>query len=321
MKKSSLKYIITILATICIFAVLFVKIDFSLVISRIKQVDPGLFLAALIVSVLSNIVIPTEEWRLILKPMGCRIPFWEAAFIKLGTRPIKGILPLKSGELMRPYYLQRVHGFPFSSGLLSILITLAFNFLSLPLIILLGCVVFRANPYKAGYLSAVFLAFSFLVGFLLKKNAGKNKNGYALLEKLSPKLNEGIKSSGVHYSSLGLRSMALPFFYAVLAAAGSVLTLYILTRALGADIPLSALFIFTPLVILATHFPITVSGLGLRESATVVFFSPYASPEVMLSAGILLSFVDAIFPTMIGLVFTRAFLGKTWDGDRQAEVQ
>jgi len=51
-------------------------------------------------------------------------------------------------------------------------------------------------------------------------------------------------------------------------------------------------------------------GIGLREGLFVLCFVGYASPPILLVAGIAVSVVEYLLPTMCGLFFLRPFLRR-----------
>jgi len=85
---------------------------------------------------------------------------------------------------------------------------------------------------------------------------------------------------------------------------------YILTRAIGLEVPYGVVAVLGAVVMLAGELPITVLGLGVREAAVLVLFSKYAPPEKLVAAGVLFSLVEYVYPNMIGLFFTKKFLVK-----------
>jgi hypothetical protein len=66
----------------------------------------------------------------------------------------------------------------------------------------------------------------------------------------------------------------------------------------------------TPFVIIGSNLLITIAGLGTRELAVTVCFAAYASMEQLVSLGILLSFVEVIFPLCFGLMFVVPFTNR-----------
>ena len=67
----------------------------------------------------------------------------------------------------------------------------------------------------------------------------------------------------------------------------------IISRALGIDIPVLAMFTVIPLSIFVTMLPVSINGIGLREGVFVFFFSAYGidAVEAIAFAWIALGFV------------------------------
>lgn len=84
-------------------------------------------------------------------------------------------------------------------------------------------------------------------------------------------------------TALGVITVGLVYqFVLVLAAAAAA-------EALGLDIGLTVLLAFYPAVLISQVLPIGISGLGIRESAFVVFLSPLGvQPEQAVALGLLL---------------------------------
>ena len=78
---------------------------------------------------------------------------------------------------------------------------------------------------------------------------------------------------------------------------GGVLSVYALARAIGAEAPLESFFIFLPLVWVITMLPVSISGIGLRESAFVWLFA-----EVQGSMGRDEAVAVALLTWMLGIV-------------------
>lgn len=68
-----------------------------------------------------------------------------------------------------------------------------------------------------------------------------------------------------------------------------VLTVLIATRAVGVDVPAVAVLAFAPAVLIAQVLPFSLNGLGLREGAFVLFFTPLgASTTQAVGIGLLM---------------------------------
>jgi hypothetical protein len=77
---------------------------------------------------------------------------------------------------------------------------------------------------------------------------------------------------------------------------------YVLSYGLGQDIPFLSIMVYLPLIILISMIPISISGLGVREGAFVLFFGfigikPEAAAAISLSW-----FISASAGSLIGLI-------------------
>jgi uncharacterized protein (TIRG00374 family) len=81
-----------------------------------------------------------------------------------------------------------------------------------------------------------------------------------------------------------------------------ILSVYILALGIGQHIPFLACLIFLPLVILFTTLPISISGLGVREGAFVLFLGPVGIRPEVATALSLVWFVTFAIGSLVGLV-------------------
>jgi len=81
-----------------------------------------------------------------------------------------------------------------------------------------------------------------------------------------------------------------------------ILSVYILALGIGQHIPFLACLIFLPLVILFTTLPISISGLGVREGAFVLFFGLIGIRPGVATALSLVWFVTFAIGSLVGLV-------------------
>lgn len=78
-----------------------------------------------------------------------------------------------------------------------------------------------------------------------------------------------------------------------------IISNYFVSLALGLDINMAIFFVFVPLLSLAGMIPISISGLGVRESVSVIFF---ATLGISANYGVLLSFLPFVFKIITGLL-------------------
>lgn len=303
------KTLVVSLLTVIILVVWFLKIDILDIVEILKQTDAKLLILAIFVSIAGKVIVSSERWRQILKSLGCNLSFKETVFIKMASSPIKLIFPAKSAELLRVLYLKKEKDFSIIKGTSSLLAALILNLLVLVSFAMFACFLFRMNPYNIGYISFFISASLLITLFSFRIGVGKNFILKAL-GKIHSKLYQAIEVLMATYRNLSFHDIALFFAYSLIAIGFELINFYILSSALGLSIPYQTILVFIPAVIILSNLPVTIGGLGTRETATVFFLSKYAAIEPLFSVGILFSFIEYILPAMIGVIFTRQFLNR-----------
>jgi glycosyltransferase 2 family protein len=92
------------------------------------------------------------------------------------------------------------------------------------------------------------------------------------------------------------------YMLSVLVQFAGIFAVYLLALGLGQHIPFLAFLIFLPIIILFTTIPISISGLGVRESATVVLFGLVGIRPEVATAISLSWFISMSAGSLMGLV-------------------
>ncbi|MBL7197400.1 MAG: flippase-like domain-containing protein [Candidatus Omnitrophica bacterium] len=296
--KKYIRFGFILIITIGILIYLFQKIPFANVLNLIKEANFKIILLTLGISFINNFLVSAHRWKAILKHLGCPISLKDLLLIKIGSNPIISILPLKTGEFFRPLYLKRLRGISYSKSAFSILSEYTLNILALTFPIFIGIIIYLSqnnifNLNLSKTTGIMFLYLSFL--------PVKHSDYYALFK--------------IHLKQLkGLFKNKIILLYTSLFVFGELLNVYLLSKALHSPLPLYAILIFIPIVILISGLPITILGLGTRETAILFFLSKFAPPQTLLSLGILYSFVEHLFPMIIGVSLSGLFLNRTFWG-------
>jgi len=120
--------------------------------------------------------------------------------------------------------------------------------------------------------------------------------GFSFLPKLKKKIMD------LHYDISLLKGKKVQGYLAVFVSCVSqstfVLTFFLLSRALGQDIPILYFFIFVPLICISAMVP-SIGGLGVREAGSVYLFG-----KIGLEAGVAasMSLINFFFMVLAGLV-------------------
>ena len=64
----------------------------------------------------------------------------------------------------------------------------------------------------------------------------------------------------------------------LLTQAAGIVVIWLLTKSVGLDVPLSYTCVFAPLLTLLMLLPISVGGMGVREAGLILFLAPLEIP-------------------------------------------
>ncbi|MBL7197169.1 MAG: flippase-like domain-containing protein [Candidatus Omnitrophica bacterium] len=309
-KKKFIRFVFSLIATIIIFVFIFIfyKISFLDILEKIKTADFRIVLFTLCISIISNFLISAYRWKLILKHLDSPISLKESLLIKLGSDPLISLLPFKSGEFSRLLYLKRFRNISYFSSFFSVAGEYILNISALLFSIFVGIIIYLSQRHN----------------FILSAGVCIIPLGLAIFMWPKWNLHRGLphEAQGSYYSlfriylkrlkvSLRNKVVLLCTFLFTIAELSNI---YLLSQALYNPLPLYKILIYAPLIIIASSLPITIMGLGVREMAVTFFFLRFAPPEVLLSLGILYTFVEHIFPMIIGACATGLFLNRIFWG-------
>ena len=101
------------------------------------------------------------------------------------------------------------------------------------------------------------------------------------------------------------RNLLVAIFWSLLLQINVVSYDYIIAQALGFEIPYQAFFLITPIVVFITLVPISINGVGVRESCYVVLFQLYGINETgALSFGLIHYSLLLLYAAVGGVMLT-----------------
>jgi len=307
LKMSAIKYLrftVVLVITAVIFFYIFSRVNIASVLSSVKNADFVLVLLCLGISFVCNIVITTYRFKMILEKLGQVITFDESLIIKMGGKSVMSILPFRSGELSRLLYLKRLKGMTYSDSLFSIGVEYLLNFFVLCFLCIGGIVLYYFQVEGQHQFSKLGLTIGCLVPICLVK--------LDCARSIRTKVREvwGILTIDLIQNLKGIFTDQKIILCSFLYMGGEFICLFLLAKSLSVHIPVYAILVLTSLVIIGSHLLVTIAGLGTRELTVTLCFAAYASPEQLLSLGILLSFVEVVFPLCIGFLFVTKFTNR-----------
>lgn len=294
--KGILKMVILGLVTVAVLVSLFLRLDASRVMDTLGRADPALLVAAVLLGCLSPVA-GSLRWFLLLKASDERIGYGTCLKVFYAALPANVLTPSKAGDLLRGVFLRdRV---PVWKGMGIILTERVVDVSVLSILALAGSLVTGQKMVALAAAGVLALAASVFAASLLRIRL-------PLPRKVGSKV-------GQLFS--GLRSLATRPLWLLAVAGGSCLTwctnLMVTTlcfRALGADVSFVRVAGTMPIAIFVGLVPVTLSGMGTRDSAVVYLFSGAASQAVSLSVGLLYSLILYWTLALVGLPFLRSVL-------------
>ena len=117
--------------SIAILVLLSCKTDIRLrhIFDILKQVDPVRLTGIFLLSAVIHILLGGYKWFVVLRGIGCETTFLETLFVRMGSDPIRFVMPFKTGELSNMLYYSRTGKLPFAESASWVLFDKALNFL------------------------------------------------------------------------------------------------------------------------------------------------------------------------------------------------
>ena len=307
--KKNILWIISFAVTGILLFFIFRKIDPGAVLSHLEDARPVPLIAALVISFITNCLLAAFKWRFIVSRLGLALTFREAFRIKMGSNPLKSLLPFRTGEVSRVIYLKRCYNFPAARGTASILIELFLNILIFLLLIVAGGFIFRVSLDGFLYVIAGGLVSVILIGLIASRTTPRRWVRDLLSRIHNPRLKGGLETFFTIHRFFSFYQMGLLLLYSLFIQFGKLLTFYLITGSLGITLPPVAYFVILPFSILISTIPVTFLGIGLREGSLIELIPRYSvlPASAVLGPALIFSVVEYLFPAALGLFWTGNF--------------
>jgi len=309
MKKSPWT-IVPILLTVLIFVVLFAKINRNEFWLHLRQIDMPLFILSQIVMLIPFLLM-SIRWRMMINDYK-KISLATSLELFFVSQSFNIITPSKMGDFAKPL-LTRDSKFNLkigcSAGMLEKLLDL-FGVLFFAAAGILLVEVSKESVFILTTLLVLSIIVLFTIAYLdfttgifasiIRIAVPFRKPRQLLIDMLS------------YFDTLKKDRMKILFLLILTLGAwlGHLFSGYLILKSLGAEVPIYAAIGLIPIGILAGMLPITVGGLGARESAFVIVFSAFAPASVMLLFGLLFT-IRYILTALVGLLWMNKYLKRS----------
>lgn len=290
---------ISIFAAAAILAALFWTLDPRSVWRTFAEADGSdLILAASLT--LWFPVLCAARWSLIVRGLGAPMRFRDSFRIVMAAWPLGAVTPAKSGDLVKLLFLRNVLPYSHTTGVI-----LAERIVDVVVL----CLMAMAFGWMYQFYASMLVSGAVLLGA-----AGFFAAASSRMADWAPPKYRVFLGDVLAASMRMVRSPAAFGWILAVTALNwflSMLQTWLCYRAFHEAVPLSFVMAALPVAIFVGLIPVTLSGMGTRDSAMILLFGVYASPEASLSAGILYSVFGYWLLSLLGIPFLRsAFEGS-----------
>ena len=302
-----LKILFKIVVSVGLIIWLLFNIDIDQILRLCKDADwhflvilaPIIFIACIFINVL--------RWKLILKQQEINTSFWQLFVIYIKGTFLSSFLPggITTGDIYRMYSLGRDTGkkaLSISSVLMERAIGV-FSLLTLSLgslyysIFITNNEIFVPLVIPVLFMTALFSAVSaFSIIFIKRGYFNKSNNSIML------KLQYFINTIPNYFSNKTILVEA--FLLSLLFQFTIVVWTYAVSYALDISISFLVLCVTIPLINLLTILPLSIGGIGVRETAYVFFLVPFGlEPSEAISISLISVLLQTVLRLLAGAVF------------------
>lgn len=300
-RSRALKWLALVL-TVGILAAIYLHVDLHSMAQRLLEVHPLHFSLALSLFI-PQFLVTSIRWRIMVAAIQ-PLTLWESVKMVMAAKALNALVPAKLGELSKAYFLSQGQKTDAGQSVSTVILEKILDMGGLCSVLLCGAILFpeRDEAVWGGALVAVLVISGVL--FLLfvplfrvaSRLDGRGEKGRRLRQLLV----------GWHtVLSMwreGKTTLPLILSLSVLLWALHVAQIYMFFPSLRHPVPLAPALALIPVAILVGVIPITIGGMGTRDSVLILLFAPYADAATMAGIGLLCSmryWVD----TIVGVPF------------------
>lgn len=292
-----LRIILPFVGASTILSILFLKIDLGPLFDLFSTVEYPMFLIGLLVLFFAH-AFTILRWQDVLRLIGYDLKTGIVARAYLANLPITKVTPAFSGDFVRSFFIKEQVPVSIGSGgiFLEAMLDISILFVSI-----------LAGAFWTGAIIQALISTLVIVGMIYFTYFSNTSWVRSMLERSKLALNF-FSAIQLAYKNPGttLRLSVLTFF----SWMGTVVFLWCIFAALGENVPLAAIFFLQPFAVLAGLLPITVSGVGVRESAMLVLYVGVAGSSTVLFVGLAYSLVTALIFPLLCVPFTIAAISR-----------
>ena len=263
-------------------------LDFNQLEDIVQSVKPLPLLIAILIALFFKLVYFSWLWHMVFKLSHVSINYKNIFYLNAYTLILKYIIPFKIAEIFRAVALKLVSKIDFSLALGGTIYLKLITIISILVIFITSCMVKSDFQYfsYALLLLVVFFLITQLMNFLPDVFLGIQ-----------------LKQFKHCFKHIAISGRLKVFVSTLVMELSEVITLYYLMIAFSLDLKIFDLLYFVGISKLASMIPLSIQGIGIRESIAVSVFKVSVSHSTAFSMGFFLTIIYHILPAIAGLVF------------------
>ena len=305
-----MKRLIAFGVSVLIMSLIFMRIDTREFAEHISKIDrPLLFLAFFLF--IPQILIAAIRWRFLVKNK-VTINLWESIKLILSASALNVFLPSKIGDLCKAYFMKKQGQLDLKRGTNMVLFERYMDLACLSLMAVIGVLLASEWNFSGfvvfGIGSFVVSLFPILYFINFKKNVsipliGETGWGKKIHNFLADSQEYLLEIKNDHKMLLGFIGLSIVLWFL------HIFQFFIIFNAIHAQVPFWVIFSLVPLAIFIGLLPITIAGIGSRDAALIVLFSPYTLASKIVFVGLFAS-VRYFVPGLLGIPFLNNYIVK-----------
>lgn len=309
-----MKVFIAFLLSLLIMAVIFSRVNLAEFRAFVTQMNPGLFVAALLLFI-PQVGLTAYRWRILIEEKA-RIGLWESTKLVLSANALNILLPSRVGDLSKGYFVSQREQMDLKRGMNVVFFEKYIDLASLGLVTLVGILAVRQwdQPTLLGLGFSLSLLGIFPILYAVDLQSFLERPFFERSKVLS-KIRNFAKDTQDYLNEVKkkprklLGILALSIFLWFL----HLLQFYMIFLALHSQVSPFHVFRLVPLAILVGLVPLTIAGMGTRDSAMIYFFSPYEKVSLIVGVGLFAS-LRYLIPGALGLPFLNQYVVREKKG-------
>lgn len=263
-----------------------------------------IYLILAIITVYMGIFISSLKWKLLLSEQNLKVSFKKTFNAYYSGMFFNSFLPSTvGGDFVKAKLVTKKNKY-LAKSLMSTLFERYLGVIALTFLALIGVFKGITKGYPSGIIFMALISFLcvlvitaifFSRNILHLKNSSFKGTFGKFVFKYYKSLNTYRK-----FSIVTLKALTLSFVFQILC----ILYVFFIVLSLNISIPLAYVFLIVPLINLILMIPISINGIGLRESAYVFFFTSIGLSSVSAIATSFLAFcIMTLISAVGGLIF------------------